>query len=224
MIYGKEINTYDLTLYTYQYIILNMNEINNVKQTIMMTSLALFSAKGYEGVSVSELTTAACITKPTLYYYFGSKEGVFDKVCRDNYAKLNSVVAENAVYHANPSSYYEDIYKTLTNLAAAYFSFALKNEAFYRIVMANLSMPRSSQVFDVVRKYHFEQYEIVGRMFRDMAKTHGNLSEKDKRLTWSFIGSINSYVGLTYSGVSEGNLDSEAVNQFVRQFMHGIYV
>ncbi|MCL2265519.1 MAG: TetR/AcrR family transcriptional regulator [Treponema sp.] len=41
-----------------------------VKQTIMERALELFSAKGYEGVPVSELTEVSGITKPTLYYYF----------------------------------------------------------------------------------------------------------------------------------------------------------
>src|SRR5215510_9029892 len=57
---------------------MTMDEKSGVKQTILDKSLELFSAKGYEGVSVSELTEAAGITKPTLYYYFGSKEGVFE--------------------------------------------------------------------------------------------------------------------------------------------------
>jgi AcrR family transcriptional regulator len=44
-----------------------MDEKGDVKQTIMVKALELFSAKGYEGVSISELTEAAGITKPTLY-------------------------------------------------------------------------------------------------------------------------------------------------------------
>jgi len=38
----------------------------NVKDKIMDKALELFSAKGYEGVSVNELTAAAGITKPLL--------------------------------------------------------------------------------------------------------------------------------------------------------------
>ena len=159
----------------------------DVKQTIMERALELFSAKGYEGVSVSELTEAAGITKPTLYYYFKSKEGLFDAVCKSHYEQLNKRVAETAMYNPKPENYYEDIYLTLTKVIDAYFTFARTNEAFYRITLANLSMPSSSAVFNIAEKYHFTQFEVIDSMFQNMAKAHGNLKGKSKTLTWSFL-------------------------------------
>ena len=200
-----------------------MDEKSGVKDTIISKALELFSAKGYEGVSVSELTEAAGITKPSLYYYFGSKEGVFETVLQLNYAGLDAVVAENAVYKANPKVYYEDIYLTLTKLTNAYFSFARTNEAFFRITLANLSMPSSSAVFKIVKKYHFTQFNIIDTMFQEMAKGHGNLKGKSKTLSWSFIGTINAYIGLCFGGVSGQKLNNKTADDLVHQFMHGIY-
>jgi AcrR family transcriptional regulator len=37
----------------------------------------LFSERGYHGVSMDEIATASGISKPMLYDYFGSKEGLF---------------------------------------------------------------------------------------------------------------------------------------------------
>jgi len=200
-----------------------VDEKNTAKETILNKALELFSEKGYEGVSVSELAEAAGITKPTLYYYFGSKEGVFETVCQTNYAKLNASVTQNAVYNPNPKSYYEDIYLTLTRVTSAYFTFARTNEAFFRITLANLSMPPSSPVFAVVQKYHFTQFDIIDAMFQNMAKGHGNLKGKGKTLSWSFIGTINSYIGLYFSGVSGQKLNDKTADELVHQFMHGIY-
>jgi AcrR family transcriptional regulator len=200
-----------------------VDEKSNVRETIVERALELFSAKGYEGVSVSELTEAAGITKPTLYYYFGSKEGVFEAVLQLHYTRLNTIITEKAVYIPKPRSYFEDIYRTLTNVTAAYFSFAQENEAFFRIALANLSMPCSSAVFDLVKKYHFTQFDIIDSMFRSMAKVHGNLKGKHKTLTWSFIGTINSYISLCFSGISRQELDNKSVRELVQQFMHGIY-
>ena len=200
-----------------------MDEKNGVRETIISRALELFSAKGYEGVSVSELTEASGITKPSLYYYFGSKEGVFEAVSQSNYARLNAVVAENAVYKANPKVYHKDIYLTLTKLTNAYFSFARTNETFFRLTLANLSMPSSSAVFKIVEKYHFTQFNIVDAMFQEMAKSHGNLKRKNKTLSWSFIGTINSYIGLYFSGVSGQKLNDKTAEDLVHQFMHGIF-
>ena len=44
---------------------------------ILQGALELFSAKGYEATSVREICEAAGITKPTLYHFYGSKEGVY---------------------------------------------------------------------------------------------------------------------------------------------------
>jgi AcrR family transcriptional regulator len=201
----------------------DVDEKGSVKQTIMTKALELFSAKGYEGVSVSELTEAAGITKPTLYYYFGNKEGLFEVVCQSYYTQLGILITENAQYAPNPEVYDEDIYLALTKVTAAYFSFARSNEAFFRITLSNLSMPSSSDVFKIVEKYHFSQFDIIDSMFRKMAKVHGNLKGKNKTLTWSFIGTINSYISLSFSGVSGQILNDKAVKELVHQFMHGIY-
>jgi len=200
-----------------------MDKKTNVRQNILDSALILFSEKGYEGVSVSEMTEVSGITKPTLYYYFGNKEGLFDAVCCENYGRLNSIVTKSAEYIPHPENYYSDIYKALHNIVSAYFPFAVENEAFYRLVMANMHVPRSSVAFDVVQKYHYVQYEIVGKMFQDMAVSHGNLMDKDKRLSWSFIGTINAYIGIAFSGLMEESLSKNTAKELVHQFMHGIY-
>jgi AcrR family transcriptional regulator len=196
---------------------------SNVRETIITKALALFSEKGYEGVSVSELTEASGITKPTLYYYFGSKEGVFEVVSQFYYNQLNTIITENIEYKPNVEEYSEDIYPTLTRVTNAYFTFAKANEAFYRITLANWSMPRSSTIFKVVEKYHFKQVEIIDGMFKKMAAVHGNLKGKSKTLAWSYIGTINSYISLYYSGITGQVLSDKTAKELVHQFMHGIY-
>ena len=44
---------------------------------ILQKALELFSDKGYDATSVREICEAAGITKPTLYHFYGSKEGVY---------------------------------------------------------------------------------------------------------------------------------------------------
>lgn len=200
-----------------------VEEKANVKQIIINNALELFSSKGYEGVTVSELVESAGITKPTLYYYFGSKEGVFEAVCRLFYDQLNNNLIENAVYIPKIESYSEDIHMTLAKVTNAYFSFAKKNEAFYKITLTNMSMPSSSSVFVIARNHHYIQFDIIDRMFKDMAKIHGNLKGKSQILTWTFIGTINSYIGLAYNGIFSLELNEKTVKELVHKFMHGIY-
>jgi len=46
-------------------------------ERILQSALALFSEKGYDATSVREICAASGITKPTLYHFYGSKEGVY---------------------------------------------------------------------------------------------------------------------------------------------------
>jgi len=49
----------------------------NARQRLLETATELFAEKGYAGTSVREIVDRAGVSKPVLYYYFKSKEGLF---------------------------------------------------------------------------------------------------------------------------------------------------
>ena len=53
------------------------------KELILKSALDLFYAKGYDAVGVQEIVDKAGISKPTLYYYFGSKLGLLQNLLED---------------------------------------------------------------------------------------------------------------------------------------------
>ena len=50
---------------------------NNARERLLETATELFAEKGYAGASVREIVKKAGVSKPVLYYYFKSKEGLF---------------------------------------------------------------------------------------------------------------------------------------------------
>jgi AcrR family transcriptional regulator len=52
----------------------------NTKDIIFATAAQLFAQKGYDGVSMREISEQSGVTKPTIYYYFGSKEGIYEEL------------------------------------------------------------------------------------------------------------------------------------------------
>lgn len=48
-----------------------------VRERLLEAAVGLFVRKGYHATSVREIVEAAGVTKPVLYYWFHSKEGVF---------------------------------------------------------------------------------------------------------------------------------------------------
>ncbi len=48
------------------------------KENLLTCARDLFYARGYDAVGIQEIVDAAGVTKPTMYYYFGSKKGLLE--------------------------------------------------------------------------------------------------------------------------------------------------
>lgn len=53
------------------------NSESETKKKIFQVSAKLFAEKGYNGVSMREISEGSGVTKPTIYYYFKNKEGIY---------------------------------------------------------------------------------------------------------------------------------------------------
>ena len=54
-----------------------------VRDRIFQSALRHFSKKGYAATSLREISDDAATTKPMIYYYFGSKEGLYGSIVRE---------------------------------------------------------------------------------------------------------------------------------------------
>lgn len=55
----------------------------SVRDRLLHVAADVFARKGYAASSVNEIVEAAGVTKPVLYYYFDSKEGIFREIFVD---------------------------------------------------------------------------------------------------------------------------------------------
>ena len=76
----------------------------DTKQKILDKALELFSAQGYDSVSVGEIAKAVGIKAPSLYNHFPSKQAIFDAIVESTAAryeadtdKIVSLVDEDCV-------------------------------------------------------------------------------------------------------------------------------
>ena len=58
-------------------------EKGNTKQEILETALDLFSVKGYEATSISQIADAVGIRKASMYSHFGSKQEILDALVQE---------------------------------------------------------------------------------------------------------------------------------------------
>lgn len=64
-------------------------------QRIIDVATQLFGQKGYGSTSVREVVEAVGVTKPTLYYHFGSKEGLFLATAQAHLESIDQLVQDS---------------------------------------------------------------------------------------------------------------------------------
>lgn len=61
------------------------------RRDILDAARIVFAEKGFSGANVDEIVARLQTTKPTIYYHFGSKEGLFAAVLEDVYAGMREI-------------------------------------------------------------------------------------------------------------------------------------
>jgi AcrR family transcriptional regulator len=61
-----------------------------IAEEILQAAVGLFARKGFEATSTREIVEAAGVTKPMLYYYFKSKEGLCEAVLSRFLSQFNA--------------------------------------------------------------------------------------------------------------------------------------
>jgi len=184
------------------------------RSNILAQALTLFAARGYEGIGVQEIVDAANITKPTLYHYFGSKEGLLTELFVEHFEPFLKELQKAAHYEG-------DLPLTLDRVAAAYFLFARNDGAFYRMLLSLIYGPPESQALKVAVGYAKAPFDIIEELFLAASKDHGNMRGRHKMYALTFVGMINNYITLFLNGYLE--ITEQLRYQAVHQFQHGIY-
>lgn len=184
------------------------------RATILTKALHLFAARGYDAVGVQEIVAAAGITKPTLYHYFGSKRGLLEAVLEQHFTPLYQLVQPAADYQG-------DLPLTLEKITRTHFDYAKANPDFYRFQLALWYTPQQSETFQAVALWNEQHYQLVEQVFVLAVEQHGNMRGRHRAYATTFIGMLNTYIGLALNGYTE--LDDQLVYQAIHQFMHGIF-
>jgi TetR/AcrR family transcriptional regulator len=67
----------------------------SVRERLLKAAVDLFHRKGYAATSVNEIVSATGVTKPVLYYYFQSKEGIFLELMKEGRGRFQAIVGRD---------------------------------------------------------------------------------------------------------------------------------
>lgn len=186
------------------------------KEKILQCALQLFYAKGYDAVSVQEIVETAGITKPTLYYYFGSKLGLLKTLLRTYSEPMKEKIVSAAKYEG-------DIQNTLLCLAEVYIDIMIHSRKEYMFLMALFYSAKENEAYVAVRPMIVGFYNIIVNVFEQASHELGNMNGRQRQFAIGFIGIINHYILFVCEQQEAVSADRVAVRELVRQFMYGIH-
>ncbi|PKL80179.1 MAG: TetR/AcrR family transcriptional regulator [Candidatus Melainabacteria bacterium HGW-Melainabacteria-1] len=191
-----------------------MNKTNNRDQ-ILIVALKLFAAQGYASVGVQEIVNAAGVSKPTLYHYFGNKQGLLAAVLAQGFEPALARLAAASVYQG-------DLVRSLTGLFSAWFELVAADPDWVALQLALGSMPRHQEIQQVAEPWLERLHMLLEGLFEAAVPQHGNLRGHQALLATALLGLLNQYaLGLLAGRIQRSD---DLVYKAVKQYMYGIYV
>lgn len=184
---------------------------------LMQCAKELFHAKGYDAVGVQEIVDRAGLTKPTLYYYFGSKQGLLKTLLETYCEGLRNLIADVLKEQHGIRG---DLYR----LANAYADFFERDREFYMLLMSLFYSARENEAYQVVKPFMKEFYNDAVQIFERASGQLGNMHGRQRQFAIGFIGTIHQYL-LLHCESEQGHerVSQENITSLVNQFMYGIF-
>jgi AcrR family transcriptional regulator len=189
--------------------LLKSSEAGVTSDRILKAASKLFAEKGFANVSVRDICKATQTTPPVIYYYFGSKKGLFEAVARkritmeDFIAKLSK--ASNG---PDPASALESFVTTyLTSFPERTFDIGL-----YMRDSATLDKKSAGRVFE-----DLERIKGVATGLVERSISAGAFRETDAVLASECLLGMLNRVIFQHIHFSKSS-DREAYSRFVTDF------
>lgn len=148
-----------------------------------------FAATGFAGTSLQDIVSGTGFTKPVIYYYFGSKAGLFNAVLEDAYDQCYEIM-RNAAAEA------KTIDAQLLRIARALFAFfrdrkALTRLAFSAAFAASHELPKGS----ASDTHRLRNFNFFHGLIREALK-EGRLDDSfdSRSLTYGIYGALSFYM------------------------------
>jgi TetR/AcrR family transcriptional regulator len=170
---------------------------DSVQGRLMTSAIALFARKGYAATTVREIVAAAGVTKPVLYYHFGSKEGIFLAMMGEALHEFEAT-AQAALDSQGPAA--ARIHAFLDGM----FTLILEHLDVMRVLDAlYYGPPRGAPAFDF-EAVHTRFIEVVRRLVDDGIMA-GEIRPGDADdLTWALVGPFEVVRGMSLSHPETG--------------------
>lgn len=155
----------------------------HIREELMKAALTLFTQRGYSATTVRELVEAAGVTKPVLYYYFGSKEGLFLELMRTHFGRLEALVN---VYRKGEGS----VRMRLTAMLDKGFAYVQKDLDFIRLMHAVYFGPPGEAPYFDFDAYHQRYHDLVTQFMEEGIERGEFRPGNAGDMAWIILGTV----------------------------------
>ncbi|GAB3800735.1 hypothetical protein GCM10028819_26640 [Spirosoma humi] len=187
--------------------------VNN-RSVLLDSALQLFAQRGYDAVGVREIVEQVRLTKPTLYYYFSSKQGILTALLEERFDPFLVQLTEATQYQG-------DLPQSLRQVILLYFDYAQRQPLFFQWLTSVEVAPLQSEAYQTALPFLERQRTSLENLFLAAISNHGNLKG---RHSWQALGLLSYIHAVVRRSVETSTeLSEQTVGQLVQQFSYGIY-
>jgi AcrR family transcriptional regulator len=187
----------------------------SAKEVVLESAIREFAQKGYSGTSVQDILKATGLSKPTLYYYYQSKAGLFRAIMDFAYDECLSRMQDRVAKA-------EGIRAKLLAVTTAMFEFAEKRPQLLRLVFAtNFAAPEEIPAECVDKEKRRRNFDYVKGVVEEGVKAgelDGNFSAAE--LAHALYGAVTHYARL-HLLCGEGKLNARVAARLVDLYLQG---
>jgi TetR/AcrR family transcriptional regulator len=191
-----------------------MSEPSETRSAILTVAEQLFSRRGYESVGIQEVVDTAGITKPTLYYYFGSKDGLLQAIVSEKGKALTELVRHDAEYAHN-------LEINLTGLFKDILRFARENQDYFRLLVNLFASAPETAAYRTGGALKGALTALLEGLFNNASRDHGNMIGREKIYAVTFFALLENCGLLAING--ETDFTDYVQYRIIHQYMHGIF-
>ena len=153
------------------------------REQILDAALALFAQKGYAAATVREIVDAAGITAPSLYYHFGSKEGLYMELMQTHCAQIDSVLALHT--HTRDSAKHR-----LKDLVDKIFQHVIEDKNFFRLMFTIYYGPSQGSPYCDFISYHVKFHAAIKKIIEEGIAAKEFRPGNPGHMTWVIRGVV----------------------------------
>lgn len=174
----------------------------DTKKRILEKALELFSAQGYDAVSVGEIAKAAGIKAPSLYNHFASKQAIFDAIVENTAAQYETDTGKIHIHVQDVAkdipAFAEITEEALFEKVRQIFEYSLHNEVISRFRrMMTIEQFRSTQLAALYSKRYVDRMLVYhANIFRSLI-TAGEIRKEDPEvLAMMYVAPVLTLIGI----------------------------